>query len=271
MWASVKTEAIILSVAPWREADRRYKALTPGYGKLEFIGRGALKAKAKLSAHLDPCAILDLEIIRGAHSTTVIGVERRSAFKRIATSIDHRLLALTSMSLLDRTIQVEEEDAALYEELTMWLHFLETQEDLHATRSTLLLGGFLLRVMRQLGYNMALDRCVSCEDDIVPLSFRWHGGRGGLVCSDCVQTHRGELFAAVPIREEVVTLMRLARDSSYEGLLRFPLKGADVSAFASCVQDNLMYHVPGYADRPFWAGIMLPNLVPAPQPAVVTQ
>lgn len=256
MWASVKTEGIVLSVAPWREADRRYRVLTPGYGKVECIGRGALKPKAKLASHLEPCAILDLEIIRGARSTTVIGVERSLAFSRLATSVDHRLLALTSMSLLDRTTQLDEEDADLYETLTGWLKFLEEQESLHATRSTLLLGGFLLRVMRQLGYNVSLDECVGCREAILPLSFRWHGGRGGLVCSSCIQKDRGEWLAAVPIREEVVTLMRLARDCEYGVLMRFPLKGADVSAFASCVQDTLLYHVPGYADRPFWSGIL---------------
>lgn len=258
MWASVKTEGIVLSVAPWREADRRYRVLTPGYGKVECIGRGAQKPKAKLAAHLEPCAILELEIIRGARSTTVIGVERSRAFRRIATSIDHRLLALTSMSLLDRTTQLEEEDVDLYDELTGWLHFLEGQETLHATRSTLLLGGFLLRIMRQLGYNVSLDECVGCQEPIVPLSFRWHGGRGGLVCSPCIQKNPGEWFAAVQIREEVVTLMRLARDCEYGALLRLPLKGTDVSAFASCVHDTLLYHVPGYADRPFWSGILTP-------------
>lgn len=236
--------------------------MTPGFGKVEFIGRGALKPKAKLAPHLEPCAILELEIIRGARGSTVIGVERQYAFSRLATSIDHRLLALTSMGLLDRTTHVEEEDAALYGELMTWLRFLEAQETLHPTRSTFFLGGFLLRVMRQLGYNMALDRCVGCESEISPLSFRWHGGRGGLVCSTCINKSPGEWFMAVPIREEVATLLRLARDSSYDGLSRFPLKGTDVSAFAVCVQDTFLYHVPGYADRPFWSGILQKVAVP---------
>ncbi len=256
MWASIKTEAIILSVAPWREADRRYCALTPGHGKLEFFGRGAGKPLAKLASHLDPCTILDLEIIRGARSVTVIGVERRQSFSTLSTSLDHRLLALTSLGLLDKIIREEQEDAVLYGELTTWLKFLDTQESLHPTRSTFLLSGFLLRLMRQLGYNVALDHCVGCEGDILPLSFRWHGGRGGLVCSSCIATNPGEWFLATPLRQEVVQLMRLARDSSYDGLYRYPLKGADVSSLASCLHDTILYHVPGATDRPFWTGIL---------------
>lgn len=257
MWSSVKTEAVVLATHAMREADRGYTALTPGHGKVSFIGRGALKPKAKLAAHLEPCAIVQLEIIRGARSTTVINVERQHAFTKTMTSIEHRLLALTSMSLLDRVTHVDEEDRGLYDELLAWLHFLETQETLHPTRSTLLLGGFLLRTMRRLGYDVALDHCVSCQEGIMPLSFRWHGGRGGLVCTDCVQKNRGEWIAALPLREEVVTLMRLARDTSYADLTRFGLKAVDVEAFASCVHDLLGFHVPGYADRPFWRGVVL--------------
>lgn len=256
MWSSIKTEAIVLATHEMREADRGYRALTPLYGKLAFVGRGAMKPKAKLAAHLEPCAIVELEIIKGMRSTTVINVERKHAFRRTQTSIDHRLLVLTSMSLLDRVTHQEEEDRGLYEELLTWLHFLETQETLHPTRSTLLLGGFLLRTMRQLGYDVSLLECVGCRVDVMPLSFRWHGGRGGLVCTDCLRKSPGDWFGAVALREEVVTLMRLARDSSYDSLTKFGLKATDVEAFAACTHDLLGYHVPGYSERPFWAGIL---------------
>lgn len=218
MWSSVKTEAIVLSVHALREADRRYCALTPTFGKVEFIGRGALKPRAKLAAHLEPCAIVELEIIRGARSTTVINVERRHAFRRTAGSIDHRLLALTSMSLLDRMMQPDQEDTVLYEELLAWMHFLESQETLHPTRSTLLLGGFLLRIMRHLGYDSA---------------------------------HLDEM----PKHAGAAVLIKLARITPYVDIIALPLKGADVEAFAVYVHELLGYYVPGYADRPFWVGI----------------
>lgn len=225
MWSSVKTEAMVLSTQPLREADRRYCALTPGYGKIEFIGRGALKPKAKLAAHLEPCAIVELEIIRGARSTTVINVERRHAFRHTTVSVDHRLLALTSMSLLDRMIHPDEEDVALYDELLKWMHFLEAQKTLHPTRSSLLLGGFLLRIMRHLGYDSA---------------------------------HLDEM----PKHAGAAILIELARKAPYEDVIKVPLKGSDVEAFAVYVHELLGYYVPGYADRPFWTAIMAAKSLP---------
>lgn len=220
MWSSVKTEAIVLSVAPHREADRRYRALTPAFGKVECVGRGAQRPRAKLAAHLEPGAVVELEIIKGARSTTVINVERKRAFGQMATSLEHRLLGLTSLSLLDATVQPEAEERDLYDELLRWLTFLELQPSLHPTRSTLLLGSFLLRVMQHLGYDTTLLE---------------HAPRVG----------------------SAYDLMERARSAVYPELLQMPLKGSDVEAVAKCIHEQLVYHVPGYREAPFWNGILV--------------
>ena len=110
MWSTVKTTGLVLTTTPFREADRRYSALTPEYGKIEFVGRGAQKPKAKLAAHLEPFALVDLEIVRGARSTTVIGVERSEAFGRIRGSLEHRLFAQTLFTMLEKAIRPDLSD-----------------------------------------------------------------------------------------------------------------------------------------------------------------
>lgn len=260
MWSSLKTEAIVLSAEPWREADRKYRALTPHHGKIEFIGRGARKGKAKLAAHLDPFAVVELEIVRGARQMTVIGVERKEAFTDLSNSLEHRLLASAASALLDRTVKLDLADHDLYEEFLGLLKFLNDVPSLPLTRNTLLLGGFLLRLLKLLGYDLELSNCLSCKDDIVPLSFRWHDGRGGLVCTDCVLRSPQEWFAARSLEEEIVTLLRFARDAAYHDLLRPSLKADHVGAFASCVNDLMRLHVPGFdnGDAPYWQ--LLPAL-----------
>jgi DNA repair protein RecO (recombination protein O) len=252
MWSSLKTEAIILSVEPHREADRKYRALTPGYGKIEFIGRGARKGKAKLAPHLDLFAIVDLEIIRGAKQFTVIGVERKESFTGLSTSLEHRLLASAAGALLDKTVKPDFEDKELYDEFLHLLTFLNKVPSLPLARNTLLLGGFLLRLLRQLGYDLELSNCLSCKDDIHPLSFRWHDGRGGLVCTNCVLSSPADWFQARPLEVEIVTLLRFARDASYSDLLRPALKADHIGAFATCVNDLMRLHVPGYNDLTYW-------------------
>lgn len=255
-WSSVKTEAIVLSIFPFRESDRRYRALTPEHGKIEFVGRGAQKEKAKLAAHLEPFSIVEIEIIRGRRSTTVISVERKYGFNKIAKNLEKRLLAESSLVLLDRYTGELDADQALYQNLVDWLTFLDQKIEIRQTRSTFLLGGFLLRMLTRLGYEIELRHCLSCKEEILPNSFKWHGGQGGLVCSNCQKEEEKDWFSAVNVSEETIKLIRFARDKKYQDLLLPALKGENMNEFAQVVHDLVMYHIPGAGDRPFWQGIL---------------
>lgn len=257
MWFSQKTEAIILTVHPWKEADKRYVALSREHGKLEFIGRGARKGKAKLSAHLEPFARVQLELVVGRRQTTVIGVERVEAFVGIARSLEHRLVAQSACALLDKTLHPDQADSELYQELVLFLYFLEHAESLSSVRGAFVLGGFLLRLMRHLGYETELHACLGCQEAIQPLSFRWHDARGGLVCTECMMQKSQEWMTARQIDEEIVTLLRFARDAGYEDLMKTALRGGHLEHFSSCVHDLLRLHVPGYVDRPYWEMVMV--------------
>ncbi len=259
MWSTIKTPAIILTSFPWREADRRYSALTPHDGKLEFQGRGAQKPRAKLSSHLEPFAVVELEIIRGTRSTTVISAERLEAFRNIGTTLEHRLVAQTLLALVDRAVKPDLADEVLYLDVLEALRFINAQKALPFGRNVLFLGGFLLRFLKRLGYDIELRCCLACRDAIVPLCFRWDGARGGLVCSDCVNKRPADWLRARPLEEEVVMLMRFARDAEFAELLRPSLRGDFLQAFTTCVEDVVTYHLPGSSATPFQS-ILLPEL-----------
>lgn len=257
MWFSQKTEAIVLTVHPWKEADKRYVALSREFGKLEFIGRGARKGKAKLSAHLEPFARVQLELVVGRRQTTVIGVERLQAFTGIALSLEHRLVAHAACALLDKTMRPDQADEELYKELFAFLLFLDDTSVLSSSRGAFVLGGFLLRLMRHFGYETELHACLGCQDPIQPLSFRWHDARGGLVCTDCMILKNQEWITARQIDEEIVTLLRFARDAGYADLMKAALRGNHMEHFSTCVHDLLRIHVPGYVDRPYWEMVVV--------------
>ncbi|MDP2631912.1 MAG: DNA repair protein RecO [Candidatus Uhrbacteria bacterium] len=255
-WSTLKTEAIVLTSEPFREADRMYTALTPDNGKVSFLGRGARKGKAKLAAHLEPFAIVDIEIVRGKRSTTVISVERIKGFANIRESLDKRLLIQTSLSLLNKHTREHDYDPCLYAELLDWLEFVDSQFSVTPVRATFILGSFALRIMRHLGYDVQLNDCIQCKQKVMPLSFRWHADKGGLVCSDCLSEKPEEWFSARPIREEVVKLLRFARGAGYPDLLKPSLLADDLDAYARIVHDLMVFHLPVDSDVPFWAGVL---------------
>lgn len=255
-WSAMKTEAIVLTSAPFLEADRRYSALTRDFGKVVFTGRGARKGKAKLAAHLEPYAIVDLEIIRGRRTVTVISVERQHAFRSLMEDVDRRLLTQASLSLIDKHLHEYDQDEILYHLVLDWLHFIDTRSLIPKKQQILLLGAFLLRMMQQLGYEVALNDCVACKQKIMPLSFRWHGGKGGLVCSDCVQQDQAEWFAARSILDESVKILRFAREAEYEQILISNFAREHVEDFARIVHDLMQYHLPSETSTPFWQGLV---------------
>ena len=267
-WSSVKTEGVVLTSYPFREADRRYQILTPDHGKVQFVGRGAQKGKAKLASHLEPFAIIDVEYIRGRRSTTVISVDRRHTFKNISKNLERRLLAQTSLTLLDRYTREQDEDQTLYQMLVDWLQFLDRDEPLSSTRSTFLLGGFILRLLTRLGYKIELKHCLDCKELVFPLAFRWHSNHGGLVCTTCIKERPEDWFAARNASEEVIKLIRFARDSKYLDLLRPPLAGETVEEFAKIVHDLIMFHLPGRWEQPFWTGILADYVLEMPEEKV---
>lgn len=264
-WASVKVQGIILSVHKFREADRRYCALTDEQGKIVFVGRGAQKKLAKLASHLEPFAIVDLEIIRGRRSVTVISVERKKWFRGIADSLEARLLASASLQLLDRYTYEGEEDAQLYGELQTWLEFLNEGHTFLPGRSTFLLGGFLLRCLTHLGYSTELSTCVHCKSAIKQRQYKWDARSGGLVCSDCIRRQPQDWFRAREMHEDVVKLLRFARSQTYQELLKVHLRGEHIEEYAQVVQDLLFHHLPHRNEIPFWSGIMIDYTLDLPR------
>ncbi len=260
-WSTYKTEGIVLRADPVREADRRYRILTPEHGKIEVLGRGARKGKAKLAAHLEPFAVVELEVVRGRQQSTVIGVERKEWFTNIHRSLEARLLAQATLNFVDRCTREFDQDAYLYSELLGFLNFLNSVEVVKPLRGTYVAGGFLLRLMSHIGYELELDSCLTCREEIMPLSFRWHRARGGLVCTTCISQKEGEFEAAKPMREETVKLLRFARQSSYADLMRPPLISSDLEEFAACVHDMMAIHIPGDLEVPFWKAVLQESVV----------
>jgi len=252
-WSTVKTPAIVLTSQPIREVDRLYRAITPMYGKISFVGRGARKVRAKLAAHLEPFAVVDLEIVRGRRSVTVISVERLESFSHVAASIEHRLFAQSFLFLVDRYTHVEDPDEDLYRDVYVWLSFLNAAPELTPWRQRFFLASFTLRFMERLGYKVQLHSCLHCQEGIVPLSFRWHTAKGGLVCTNCVATQRREWIDTKTVSEEVVTLLRLARERTPQELLMAHLPVEHLRTMLDLTHELLQYHLPFASEIPFWA------------------
>jgi DNA repair protein RecO (recombination protein O) len=249
MWSSVKTTALVLHAEPYREADRRYTALTPEQGKITFIARGARKARAKLAAHVEPLTIAQLELVQGRSGTTLINAERKHAFSGLAKNIDHRLLAHLACGFVHAFLLDTYTEERVYQETLDFFHFLERAPHMSESHRAFICGGFLLRLSQALGYDAELFHCVTCQKKIHEEAFEWQARQGGLVCSWCLikDPQSGRM-----VHKHTVKMLRFARESAFDDFTKTALSADILAQYCQCVQDFITHHIPGAKQTPFW-------------------
>lgn len=236
--------AIILSRRDFRETDRWYTALTPDYGKIEFIARGGNKPLAKLTSHLEMIAEVELLIVRGKLYQTIAGVERRRSFFGLHKNLNQLTLARNSLHLVDMATKPHERDVALYELLREWLEFLCETKTISNERAGFLLGSFMLKFMSISGYRPELQQCLSCHRFIEPENYLWHALRGGVVCQTCSRANQEAWFSARPVSDDALKLARFALQESFELQTRPHLKAEHILNFHEILESLIISHFP---------------------------
>lgn len=143
------TPAIILRRYNLREADRIYTLYTERFGKVEAIATGVRKVKSKLCAHLEPCGIVTVTLVRGRMGWRIINAQRNQSFFGMRDSLDTFVAVMTALETVDALTKVEAPDPHIFALLqTFFTASVETQ----TTDSSHILNIFLYQLLDALGY-----------------------------------------------------------------------------------------------------------------------
>ncbi len=238
------TTGIVLSRHDHKEVDRWYSVYTAEHGKVEFLARGGHKPLAKLTPHLEMVAVVDLLLVQGRAYQTVAGVERRRGFRRVYDDLSRLVLAQNALHLVDIGTRADESDPHIYELIEQWLGFLDSDTALSRERAGFLLGAFSLKLLSFVGYRPELNRCLGCRQRITPGSYQWHGLKGGVVCTSCVTIDQETWFAARPMTDEALKLVRFGLEEEFDSHLRPHLKGEDLAGFHEAIESLMISHFP---------------------------
>jgi DNA repair protein RecO (recombination protein O) len=186
-----KTEAILLRTFDYGESDRIVTFYTRDYGKLRGIAKGARRSRRRFANTLEPFCRSEIVFSRKGRDNLALIEESRvhNHFGGLRQDLEKTLMASYLIDLTDQFTLEDKKSEELFELLYDFLNFIETG---NVTES--LLRFFEIRLLKCVGYQPVLDRCIACQ---APLNgadiYQFNARAGGIRCSACHRTGEASL------------------------------------------------------------------------------
>ncbi len=176
---SYRTPAIILKRFDLGEADRLLTILTPQYGKLEAVAKGARKLTSHKTGHVELFTRADMLLNRGRELDVVNQCEMTAAYLPLREDLMRGAYANYCAEMLDRFTSSGEDDGAA----RLFKLFDETLARLcDETDPRLVVRYYELHLLDIVGYRPELARCVIGGETIQAEDQYFSNAEGGVVC-----------------------------------------------------------------------------------------
>jgi DNA repair protein RecO (recombination protein O) len=179
------TEAIVIGGHDLAEADRIVVFYTMTAGKVRAVAEGARRIRTRFGGNLQLFAQGRLVYFERPNKTLHKVNEFAVIRSHQALREDLDRMVLGSLAVEAVALGVEEGEAVpdLYHLLAEGLEVLE-----ESARPALVMQGFLLHLLRLLGYRPELSECVRCRNSVPPRDDAYLSpSQGGLLCAGCMQ------------------------------------------------------------------------------------
>lgn len=190
-----KTEAIVLSVRNWGEADRIVTLFSKEYGKTEAVAYGARRPRSALAASVQLFTQAEITLVQGRRIDTLKQCHIIRSFRTLREDLTRMAYGSFLTEVCEVLTMEGEADEALYERMVALLEMMETRNP----RITALAGA--LQLLKHGGFGPITERCSACGSSFGDAV--WFDGQlGGMVCETCRQT------ASSPMRETMRDFVR---------------------------------------------------------------
>lgn len=172
-----KTYAVILRRTDFGEADRLLTLLTPHYGKIRAIAKGARRPTARSAGHVELYTVAEMVIGEGRNLNIITQIELIEPFLPLHDDLNRIAYANLFAELLDRFSVDNEENERAYELLVSGFGWLcETDTDLRLAARY-----FELRLLDVMGYAPSLFECAVSGEELQPEDQFYSAEDGGVV------------------------------------------------------------------------------------------
>jgi DNA repair protein RecO (recombination protein O) len=204
---SFRTQAIIVKRRDFSEADRVLTILTPEYGKLDVIAKGARKPTSHKTGHVELFTRADMLIHRGRDLDIAVQAEMVEPYLALRENLQRGAYASYVGELLDRlTTEGEENLTEVFELVADTFQRLCDDDD-----PRLVVRYYEMQLLDHTGFRPELTECVVSHEDIEPEDQFFSYTLGGAVKPEAA--HEG--IGLVPISMTTLKLLRHLQRSPY--------------------------------------------------------
>ena len=176
--AQYTTQAIVVGVHNWGDADKLVTFMTPEHGKVKAAAYGCRRPKSPLAAGMQMFNYLELQLTQGARLDTVKQYSLKKSFKDIGEDLTVMAYASFVTELARELCPEREPHPEVFAKLLEVLDALPRRNP----RIASLIAAYQL--LEYTGCQLSFSRCVHCGEPIVGNSF-FSLEQGGAVCGKC--------------------------------------------------------------------------------------
>lgn len=171
--------AIVLKRINLGEADRIVTLLSRERGKLSAVVKGSRKPASKFSGAAEIISYGKYQIATGTNLDIVVQVDIRETFPKIHSNLIRIAYASYFAEAANRFTEEGEVSADLFDFLLSSLYLLERPNN-----PEIIARMFDLQLMKEVGYEPVLDRCLRCNNQITD-QHKFSPSAGGMICRKC--------------------------------------------------------------------------------------
>ena len=219
--ATTKISGVVLKESNMGDFDKMLTILTPNFGKISCVAKGARRPRSALLAGSQIFCFGEYLMYKGTNTYHINSVEPIEIFYNIRTDLDKLKYAVHINKIVQ---EVTEENQNCFNIMQLLLNTLyvisETDKDLE-----LVLSIFKLRLLSILGFRPNVNKCVNCgnQEDLIYFSLK----DNGVKCSICGKQDK----SAVTISKSTYNAIKYTLTAPPKKLYSFNIKEESLEEF----------------------------------------
>ena len=196
--ANVKINGIVIAENNMGDYDKMLTILTPNYGKISCVAKGARRPQSALLAGTQLFCFGEYMMYKGTNTYHINSCETIEIFYNLRTDLDKLKYAIH----INKIIQdITEENENCYKILQLFLNTLYTISETEKDKD-FVLSVFKMRLLCILGFMPRVTKCVSCkeEQNLTKFSIRDNGFK----CEACGRQDKSSLDMSESARSAIL-------------------------------------------------------------------